>query len=123
MSSAATLSASSIIGTEVTNSDGEDLGKFEDLVIDLELGVISYAILSYGGFMGMGNKWFALPWRAFSPSNSEKKFVLGVSEEKLKDAEGFDKDNWPQMDRTWGAALYERYGYKPYWERLRAEVS
>jgi sporulation protein YlmC with PRC-barrel domain len=122
MSSATTLSATTIIGTDVTNADGQDLGKIEEIVIDLEFGVISYAILSYGGFMGMGNKWFALPWRAFSPSNSEKKFVMGISEDKLKDAEGFDKDSWPRMDRSWGAALHEKYGFSPYWESLHVEV-
>lgn len=121
MSSATTLSATSIIGTDATNADGQDLGKIEDLVMDLEFGVISYAILSYGGFMGMGNKWFALPWSAFSPSNSEEKFVLGISEDKLKEAEGFDKDSWPQMDRIWGAALYEKYGFKPYWDVVQVE--
>lgn len=114
------LSATTIVETGVVNPTGEDLGEIKDLVIDLEEGVISYAVLSFGGFMGMGNKWFAIPWQAFEPSASEKKFVLNVPEQALKDAEGFDKDHWPEMDRNWGASLHEHYGYRPYWDRERS---
>ena len=120
MSRATMLSATTIVGTDVVNPDSESLGKIEDLVVDLEWGVVSYAILSYGGFMGMGNKkLFAVPWQAFTPSNSEDKFVLDVSEDTLKEAEGFDKDNWPEMDQSWGEEIHERYGYQPYWEQDR----
>ena len=116
MSGASVLPASAINGTQVTNKDGEDLGKIEDLVIDVEYGRILYAILSFGGFMGMGSKWFAIPWRKLEPSSTEKKFALEVTKESLTSAEGFDKDNWPEMDRNWGKAIDEHYGVDPYWE-------
>lgn len=116
MSGASVLPASAINGTQVTNRDGEDLGKIEELVIDVEYGRILYAILSFGGFMGMGSKWFAIPWMKLEPSSTEKKFALEVTKESLESAGGFDKDNWPEMDRNWGKAIYEHYGVDPAWE-------
>ena len=123
MSGASVLSASTILGTPVTNPDGENLGKIEDIVLDLEMGVISYAVLSFGGFMGMGNKLFAIPWQALEPSDTEDKFKLDVTEESLKSAEGFDKDNWPEMDRNWDRQIHDYYGIEPYWERESASSS
>ena len=61
------LSTDSIKGDKVVNPAGEDLGKIEELMIDLENGRVAYAVLSFGGFLGMGDKLFAIPWRAFSP--------------------------------------------------------
>lgn len=117
MSGASVLSASKIIGTPVTNPAGENLGKIEDIVIDLEMGVISYAVLSFGGFMGMGNKLFAIPWQAMKQSDTEEKFRLDVKQESLKSAEGFDKDNWPEMDRNWDQQVHDYYDIEPYWKR------
>ncbi|MDR4493512.1 MAG: PRC-barrel domain-containing protein [Nitrospirales bacterium] len=111
------LSSSSITGTTVQNSGREDLGEIKDLMIDLAGGQIAYAVLSFGGFMGMGDKLFAIPWEAFSVIQEEKVFLLDVSKEKLEKAPGFDKDNWPDMaDVTWGKGIHNYYGYEPYWD-------
>jgi len=111
------VSASRIIGEAVVNRQDENLGKIHELVIDAKDGRLAYAVLSFGGFMGMGNKLFAMPWRAFEFSNSENKLVLNVDKEKLETAPGFDKDaTWPDFaDRTWGASIYKYYGYDPFW--------
>ena len=79
---------------------------------------MAYAVLSFGGFMGMGNKLFAMPWKAFEFSNTENKLILNVDKKKLETAPGFDKDaKWPDFaDRTWGAGIYKYYGYDPYWK-------
>ncbi len=90
-----TLSASSINGTDVVNPAGEDLGDIKDLMINLSDGRISYVVLSYGGFLGMGDKLFAVPWDSFTIDTAREKFMLNVSKEKLENAPGFDKDNWP----------------------------
>ena len=110
------LSASTLSGDRVVNLQNEDLGKIEELMIDLETGRIAYVVLSFGGFLGMGDKLFALPWSAFSVDTTEKRFILNVDKELLKQAPGFDKAHWPNMtDREWGAGIYKYYGSKPYW--------
>jgi hypothetical protein len=102
----------------VVNRQNEDLGKIHELVIDAKEGRLAYAVLSFGGFMGMGNKLFALPWRAFEFAKTENKLILNVDKEKLKAAPGFDPDvKWPDFaDRTWGNSIYKYYGYDPYWK-------
>ena len=111
-----TLSASTLIGDAVHNNAGENLGKVEELMLDLEQGRISYAVLSFGGFLGMGNKLFAIPWDAFTLDTDEHAFVLNVPKEKLEKAPGFDKDNWPDFaDRKWGQTIHQYYGTRPYW--------
>jgi len=112
------VSASKIIGEAVVNRKDENLGKIHELVIDAEEGHLAYAVLSFGGFMGMGNKLFAVPWKAFEFSNSENKLILHVDKEKLKTAPGFDKDaKWPDFaDRNWGKDIHAYYGYDTYWK-------
>jgi sporulation protein YlmC with PRC-barrel domain len=110
--------ASKIIGEAVVNREDESLGKIHELVIDATEGRLAYAVLSFGGFMGMKNKLFAMPWEAFEFSNTENKLILNVDKEKLESAPGFDKEaKWPDFaDRTWGQEVYEYYGHKPYWD-------
>lgn len=111
------LSASTIIGDEVENTSGERLGKIEELMIDVEQGRIAYAVLSFGGFMGVGDKLFAIPWSALRVNTQEHKFVLEADKNTLEAAPGFDKDNWPDMaDQTWGSDIHRYYGQQPYWE-------
>ncbi len=89
------LSATSVNGTDVRNRMGDDLGHIKDLMIDTETGMIEYAVLSFGGFLGMGDKLFAVPWNAFTIDTVKEEFVLDVTRERLEEAPGFDKDNWP----------------------------
>ncbi len=111
------LSSSSIVGTTVQNMGREDLGEIKDLMIDLSGGRIAYAVLSFGGFLGMGDKLFAIPWQAFQVVQEEEVLLLDVAKEKLQQAPGFDKDNWPDMaDVTWGESIHAYYGYDPYWD-------
>jgi sporulation protein YlmC with PRC-barrel domain len=111
------LSASSICSDHVRNAAGEDLGKIEELMMDLDSGRIAYAVLSFGGFLKMGNKLFAVPWQALKADTVNKQFILDVPRSVLENAPGFDKDKWPNMaDPTFGADVYRHYGYKPYWE-------
>jgi len=112
------VSASKIIGEAVINRQNESLGKIHELVIDAKEGRLAYAVLSFGGFMGMGNKLFAMPWKALEFAANENKFILNVDKEKLKSAPGFDQNSkWPDFaDRTWGSSIYTHYGYDPYWK-------
>ena len=112
----ATLSASTITGDPVVNPQGEDLGKIEDLVLDVDSGRVAYAVLSFGGFLGMGDKLFAMPWQSLQLDGDNHRFILDVAKDRLENAPGFDKDHWPNMaDRTWGSSVYKYYGHQPYW--------
>lgn len=111
------VSASKVIGEAVTNRQDENLGKIQELVFDAKSGRLTYAVLSFGGFLGMGNKLFALPWGSLDFSATENKLVLDVDKEKLKAAPGFDADaKWPDFaDRAWGSSIHTYYGQAPYW--------
>jgi len=86
-------------------------------MIDIASGRVAYAVLSFGGFLGMGDKLFAIPWSSLAIDTVEKRFILNVDKSLLERAPGFDKNNWPDMaDRTWGAGVYSYYGTKPYWD-------
>lgn len=107
------LRSSSIIGMKVKNAQGQDLGKINDLVIGLGSGRIRYAALSFGGFAGLGDKLFAVPFRSLQLHYGEedKYFVLNVPIETLKNAEGFDQDNWPDTaNPQWAAGIDKHYG-------------
>jgi sporulation protein YlmC with PRC-barrel domain len=110
------LSASTLKGDKVVNAAGEDLGKIEELMIDLHDGRLAFAVLSFGGFLGMGNKLFAIPWQAFRLKLHDHALVLDIPKNVLEKAEGFDKDNWPITSREWLSTVYGYYGYQPYWQ-------
>lgn len=112
------LSASSLIGDKVKNPAGEDLGGITEIMIDVDSGRVAYAVLSFGGFLGLGDKLFAIPWDALELDTEDKRFILDVDQSVLADAQGFDQDNWPNMaDPEWGRQTYAHYGYEPYWNR------
>ena len=110
------LSADTLTGDRVVNRQNEDLGTIEHLMIDLENGRVAYAVLSFGGFLGMGDKLFAIPWSALTVDKFDKQFILNVDKALLEHAPGFDKDHWPNMaDRAWGKEVFTYYGARPYW--------
>lgn len=104
------LSATSLIGDDIKNTQGESLGDLKDLMIDLGTGNIGYAVVSFGGVLGMGAKLFAVPWNSMRVDHDSKCLILDVSKERLKDAPGFDKDNWPNFsDATFADQLRTYY--------------
>ncbi len=105
------LGAGTLTGDRVRNKTGEDVGKIEEIMIDLESGRVAYAVLSFGGFLGIGDKLFMVPWRAMTVDQSAQEFVLDVSRKQLEKAPGFDKNNWPDMSD----AGYGRH-VDAYWE-------
>lgn len=104
------MGANTLIGDDVYNKADENLGDIKKVMIDTQKGEISYAVLSFGGFLGMGDKLFAVPWKALNLDTENKRFVLDISKEKLKDAPGFDKDEWPDLaDQTLANHLHSYY--------------
>jgi len=110
--------ASRVLGGKVTNPQGEDLGKIEEVVINPNTGSIQYAVLSFGGIMGLGDKLFALPWTLLKPTNipegrKDQHFLLNVDKAKLEKAPGFPKNNWPDISApTWSQEI-DRYYESP----------
>jgi sporulation protein YlmC with PRC-barrel domain len=111
-----TLSVRELLGARVVNLKGENLGKIEDLIIEPEAGRVTYGILSFGGFLGLGEKLFAVPLQAMRTSPEERAFILDVDKERLKRAPGFDRNNQPDLsDRAFCSTVYAFYGSAPYW--------
>ncbi|HEX3035202.1 MAG TPA: PRC-barrel domain-containing protein [Thermodesulfobacteriota bacterium] len=109
--------ASSLTGMSVRNVAGEELGTIRELMIDVSEGRIAYAVLSFDSFWGFGDKLFAIPWRALMLKPQEKIFVLDVEKEELKDAPGFNKDNWPDSaNPRWDTEI------RSYWEARKGKV-
>jgi sporulation protein YlmC with PRC-barrel domain len=111
------LSATALFGDKVVNPRNEELGRIEELMIDLDSGRVAYAILSFGGILGLGDKLFAIPWSVLAFEPAERRFILDVSKELLQRAPGFDKNDWPDVsDPAWGGQIHAYYGRKPYGE-------
>lgn len=107
----ALMGADTLLGNDVYNKDGESLGDIKEFMIDMATGKLAYAVLSFGGLLGMGDKLFAVPWAALKLDTANKRFTLDVPKAKLADAPGFDKDHWPTMsDNTWAGGVHSFYG-------------
>ncbi len=105
------MGADTLIGNDVYNKADEDLGDIKEIMLDTQSGRISYAVLSFGGFLGMGNKLFAVPWAALTLDTVNKRFTLDVDKQRLESAPGFDEDDWPDMaDATWAKGIHDWYG-------------
>ena len=111
------MAASTLEGDDVVNSAGDKLGTLDEIMLDVPSGRIAYGVLSSGGFLGIGDKLFAIPWRALTLDADNECFILDVSKERLEEAPGFDKDNWPSMaDESWAREVHTYYRARPYWE-------
>lgn len=110
--------ADTLTGNDVINYAGEELGEIKGIMLDVECGRIAYVVLSVGGFLGIGNHLFAIPWSALKLDTDRKAFVLNANKELLKNAPGFDKDNWPKMaDVQWANRIHSYYSISPYWDQ------
>lgn len=110
------MAADTLEGDTVVNSQDEKLGEITDIMIDVQSGQVAYAVLSCGGFMGIGDKLFAIPWGALTLDADQKQFILDIDKERLKAAPGFDKDHWPSMaDSRWANEVHDYYGQRKYW--------
>jgi sporulation protein YlmC with PRC-barrel domain len=117
------LSARILTGDRVRNAAGENLGKVEEIMLDVPSGRIAYAVLSFGGVLGIGDKLFAVPWSALRLEPEKHEFILDVSRETLENAPGFDKSNWPDMaDAGFGELVHRHYGAPGYWDHTTTDA-
>lgn len=111
------MGANTLTGNDVYNQNDEKLGDIKEFMLDMRNGRVSYAVLSFGGFLGLGEKLFAVPWSALFLDTINKRFTLNVDKDRLADAPGFDKDQWPNMaNAEWTQGVHNYYGTKPYVE-------
>ena len=112
-----TLGASTLRHDKVVNLAGEELGRIEEIMIDVTTGRVAYAVMSFGGFMGINGKLFALPWSALTVDETNKRFVVNVAKESLELMDGFDKDHWPDLnDLEYATGVYRAWGVTPHWQ-------
>jgi sporulation protein YlmC with PRC-barrel domain len=115
------MAAATLDDTQVISSDGEDVGKISDIMLDVRSGRIAYAVLSEGGFLGMGTNLHAIPWNALTLDTDAKCFRVSIEAQRIKDDPGFDKDHWPSMaDTAWGTTVHQYYNREPYWSSTRS---
>lgn len=107
------MGADTLVGNDVYNKQDEDIGDIKEIMLDMSTGEVCYAVLSFGSFLGMCEKLFAVPWKALTLDTENKRFVLDVDKDRLKDAPGFNKEQWPNMaDQSWSNDIHTYYGLK-----------
>lgn len=110
------MTAGYLAGTQVINRQDEPLGQVEEIVIDVPRGCIAYAAMASGGFLGLGERLFAVPWTALRYDAGRQCFVMDARKEIFENAPGFDKNHWPtQPQREWHVDVHHYYGAPPYW--------
>lgn len=104
---------SRIIGSTVRDAKNKKIGIIKDLILDAGRGEVAYAVVSFGGVMGVGPKFHAVPWQALEPGDDLRQYVLHADRETISQAPAFDKGRWPDMsDQKWSADI-DRY-----WSRM-----
>jgi sporulation protein YlmC with PRC-barrel domain len=105
------MGAKTLIGEEVYGDNNEYLGDIKEIMLEMDAGKVAYAVLSFGGFIGLREKLFAVPWDALKLDTVNERFVLNVDTDRLENAPGFDKDDWPDMsDKAWAHVIRGYYG-------------
>jgi sporulation protein YlmC with PRC-barrel domain len=108
------VSSNDVQGTEVYGADGKHVGEVDHLIIDKMSGRVGYAVISFGGFMGLGHSHYPIPWSALSYDTSLGGFKTSITEQQLKDMPQFSDDSW--QDREWETRTHQYYRARPYWE-------
>ena len=108
------VSSEDIQGTEVYGPDGKKVGEVDHLIIDKVSGRVAYAVMSFGGFLGLGHSHYPVPWGALKYDASLEGFRTNITEQQLRDAPEFSDDSW--LDRNWEVQTHRHYRAPHYWE-------
>jgi sporulation protein YlmC with PRC-barrel domain len=110
------ISADKVEGTTVYNTKGEKLGSIEEVMIDKLSGKVAYAVLSFGGFLGIGDRHHPLPWQVLKYDTNQGGYVINLDKKTLEGAPSYSDDesvNW--ADQQWGRQVHDYYQVPPYW--------
>lgn len=111
------LTSGTLKGEPVINLHDQTLGHVEELLLDVEHGRIAYAVMAAGGFMGLGERLYAIPWAAVRPDPDRQCLVVDADKDRFAKAPGFDRKHWPSMGRReWHEEIHRHYAARPYWD-------
>jgi hypothetical protein len=113
---AALIGSDRVEGTRVYRSDGEKIGQIERIMIDKHTGKVAYAVMSFGGFLGVGNEHYPLPWMLLKYNESLGGYEVNITEEQLSAAPKFSEhEGWDWGDRNRAQKVHDYYRVPPYW--------
>lgn len=107
------ISSEDVNGTNVYGAGDAKVGEIDHLMIDKMSGRVTYAVMSFGGFLGLGHSHYPVPWSALKYDTALGGYRTGITEQQLKDAPAFSDDAW--TDRNWETRTHQHYGVQPYW--------
>jgi sporulation protein YlmC with PRC-barrel domain len=107
------IATNHINGSTILSDSGEKIGTVDHLVLDAVNGKIAYAVVAFGGFMGLGEHSYSIPWGSVRFNPEENVFVTHVTLEQLKSAP--DRPNHWHGDREWEERIFDHFGVPPYW--------
>jgi sporulation protein YlmC with PRC-barrel domain len=110
------IAAKQVQNATVYNTALEKLGTIEDVMIDKETGRVAYAILSHGGFLGIGDQYYPLPWEKLHYDLEMGGYIVDISQDVLQGAPSYtDEATAAWHDDDWGRSIYAHYGVEPFW--------
>lgn len=116
VNSARLISSSQVEGTPVYNLDGEKLGTVDSMMIDRDTGQVAYAVMAFGGFLGMGEKRHPMPWKTMVYDKAREGYVVSLSREELEAAPNMEVNEFGRLDdRDYEETVYTHYKAEPYW--------
>ena len=113
--SAPVIPAKRVTGSDVYSQDGEHLGEIDDVMIEKRSGEVVYAIMSFGGFLGLGEKYHPLPWQVLNYDTAKDGYVVNVTKDQLIKAPAYVRDELAESDLPWRQRVYDYYQMPPYW--------
>lgn len=111
------VTANGLFGDKVVTPRNETLGTVTELLLDAPRGCIAYAVIAHGGFMGVDQQFYAVPWTALAWDAENRRLVLDADRATLAGAPRFDRERWAQeAGADWHEAVHRHYRTRPYWE-------
>lgn len=115
------ISSEDVEGTAVFDPSGNEIGNVDHLMIDKLSGQVRYAIMSFGGFLGLGHSHYPLPWSSLTYDKQRDGYMTNVTEQQLRDAPEFSDDSW--TNRAWESQVHQHYNAQPYWDESGTRLS
>jgi hypothetical protein len=113
---ASLIGSDKVEGTNVYRSNGDKIGAIERIMLDKQSGKVAYAVMSFGGFLGIGHDHYPVPWSLLTYNTRLGGYEVNISEQQLKGAPSYSNDNdWDWEDRKRAQQVYDYYRVPPYW--------